>query len=152
MPHSTSTGSHMRAASQHRSSSSKPHGETNDDNATEKFPDFDAGIANGQSGVPLRTNSHAVNSSSHESAAGDRWQARRDSRFRWAQNTPAAYAQGQNRRTSISQAFRHMRSASVSHNAQEIAGALRAPVSWKLIVIANPLLPGWVPIMLMPLV
>jgi hypothetical protein len=124
----------MRAPSQHRPSSSKPHGETNGDsgNGTEKFPDFDAGITNGQSASPLGPNGYALNGASHGS--GDRWQARRDSRVRWAPNAPAAHAQGHNRSTSMSQAFRHIRSASVSQNAHEIAGALRAPVSWKLIV------------------
>ncbi|KAH8906751.1 TPT-domain-containing protein [Coniochaeta sp. PMI_546] len=123
----------MRAASQHRSSSSRPHGEANGDssNGTEKFPDFDTGITNGRSASPLRSNGYAINGATHDS--GDRWQARRDSRVRWAPNGPPAHAQGHNRRASISQAFRHMRSASVSQNAHEVAVALRAPVSWKLI-------------------
>ncbi|KAB5585763.1 triose-phosphate transporter family-domain-containing protein [Coniochaeta sp. 2T2.1] len=133
MPHSTSTGSHMRAASQHRSSSSKPHTETTGDssNGTEKFPDFDAGIVNGRSASPPRVNGYALHGT--PPVSGDRWQARRDSRVRWAPNGTPVHAQGHNRRTSISQTFRHMRSASVSQNAHEIADALRAPVSWKLI-------------------
>lgn len=141
MPHSTSTSSHMRQASQHRSSSSKPHGETNGDltNATEKFPDFDADITHGRSASPLRPNGYALNGASHDS--GDRWQGRRDSRIRWAPNAPQSHTPGHNRRASISQALRHMRSASVSQNAQEIAGALRAPVSYKLIVCVVALLP-----------
>lgn len=137
MSHSSGrASSHMRQASQHRSSSARPHGEANGDadTGTEKFPDFDHAAINGRLSSPHRS----IGQMDGPSPA--RWQGRRDSRVRWAANgqTPHNHNPGHGRRSSISQAIRHMRSASMSQNAQEVAAALRAPVSWKLIVCVNP--------------
>lgn len=130
MPHSTArASSHMRTASQHRSSSAKPHGETNGDTdtGTEKFPDFDHAAINGRLSSPHRPIGQM------DGASPARWQGRRDSRVRWANGQPS-HNPGHGRRSSISQAIRHMRTASVSQNAHEVAAALRAPVSYRLIV------------------
>lgn len=136
MPHSTShsTGSHMRATSQSRSSSVRPYAESNGGSGhgeTEKFPDFDAGFVfpSGQTtGQRWPQNGAAALSS-------DRWHARRDSRVKWAPRAPLPASSGHGRsKSSIGNAFRRMRSASVSQNAHDIADALRAPFSWKLIV------------------
>lgn len=140
MPHSTSAshsaGSHMRAAS--RSSTTRSFAEPNGASGsaqggeTEKFPDFDAGTAghalpNGQQSQRWPQNGY-TNGNGNGTATKplDRWQARRDSRVRWAP--------GHGRQASITNAVHRMRSASMSQNAHEIAEALRAPVSWKLIV------------------
>jgi solute carrier family 35 protein E1 len=130
----------MRAASQTRSSGTKSHADSNGgpgQGETEKFPDFDAGYAvaaNGQfAGQRWQPNGH-VNGNTTPSA--DRWHARRDSRVRWAPREPVSGPPGAayGRRTSLSNAMHRMRSVNMSQNAQEIADALRAPVSWKLIV------------------
>lgn len=129
MPHSTSSGSSMRDPSLNRSSSLKAHGEANGDSThtTEKFPDLDTGSL-GQSASPWRQDGYANGSA----APVDRWQARRNSRVTWAPNESQNY--GQNRLRRASNAIGHMRSGSMSQNAQEIADALRAPVSYRLIV------------------
>ncbi|KAK3997106.1 triose-phosphate transporter family-domain-containing protein [Cladorrhinum sp. PSN332] len=102
---------------------------------TEKFPDFDAAHVfegkqqNGHSG------SNHSNHSNH---------ARRDSRVKWSSKPPpSSYAYAANghahgharRKSSISNAIQRLRSGSMRENAHEIADALRAPVSWKLIML-----------------
>ena len=105
----------------------------------EKFPDHnDAaflgngngnGIATARTPSPLKANGDAPRSS-------DRWLpvSRPDSQSKglgWS-----ASGRGHNRQKSLSEAFHHIRhrNGSVSQNAHEIADALRAPVSPKLIV------------------
>ncbi|KAL2126299.1 hypothetical protein VTI74DRAFT_2075 [Chaetomium olivicolor] len=120
----------MRAASQSRPPSARLVPETNEE--TEKFPDFDAGhvFSNGQPpGQRWHHNGYANGNGSATNSSG-RWHARRDSRVRW---TVSPGAQGHGRKSSISNAVHRMRSGSMSQNAHEIADALRAPVSWKLI-------------------
>ncbi|GAB1313066.1 ER to Golgi transporter [Madurella fahalii] len=145
MPHSTShsSGSHMRAASQTRPSTSttRTFPETDDSSAhaeTEKFPDFDVGHAavNGQStNQRWQQNGFAYGNGSAKHSS-DRWHARRDSRVRWApRDPPSSGSAGHARGNSIGNAFHRMRSGSMSQNAHEIADALRAPVSWKLIAL-----------------
>ena len=140
MPHSTShsTGSHMRAASQSRSSTNKSFGEPHGGSGqgeTEKFPDFDAGQAF-PSGQPSgqRWQQNGLTPGNGDASHAGRWHARRDSRVRWAPRDAVSGSSGHSKKASISNAVHRMRSASMSQNAQEIAGALRAPVSWKLIV------------------
>lgn len=140
MPHSTphSTGSHMRAASQSRSSTARPPiGESNGapgQGGTEKFPDFDAGHAlpNGPTTTGQRWQQNGYAYGNGSATNPDRWHARRDSRVRWAPREPLNLGHG--KKNSISNAIHRMRSGSMSQNAHEIADALRAPVSWKLIV------------------
>lgn len=81
--------------------------------------------------LPLHNNLH-----SHE-----RWQARRDSRIGHNWGNGSAFAGGSGgarhgRQKSLSEAIRTVRDrkGSVTQNAQEIAEALKAPVSGKLIV------------------
>ncbi|KAK0741679.1 triose-phosphate transporter family-domain-containing protein [Apiosordaria backusii] len=125
MPHSTS---HMRAPSQNRLSNangSPAH------SGTEKFPDFDAAHVF-DSSAPNGGRQQNGYGYSKESVTH---QARRDSRVKWA---PAASSNSYGharKRSSISNAMHRMRSGSMSQNAHEIAGALRAPVSWKLIAL-----------------
>ncbi|KAK4155236.1 triose-phosphate transporter family-domain-containing protein [Chaetomidium leptoderma] len=147
MPHSTShsmshsTGSHMRAPSQSRSSTSgRALADSNGGPGqpeTEKFPDFhDAGHAflSAQPATQRWPQNGAAygNGSATQS---DRWHARRDSRVRWAPREPISGSSGHGKTNSISNAVHRMRSASMSQNAHEIAEALRAPVSWKLIAL-----------------
>ncbi|EAQ83848.1 hypothetical protein CHGG_10252 [Chaetomium globosum CBS 148.51] len=139
MPHSTShsTGSHMRAASQTRSSTNKSFGESHGgpgQGETEKFPDFDAGqtLPGGQpSGQRWQQN--GLTPGNGDASHAGRWHARRDSRVRWAPPDATSGFSGHSKKARISSTVHRMRSASMSQNAQEIAGALRAPVSWKLI-------------------
>ncbi|KAK4178536.1 triose-phosphate transporter family-domain-containing protein [Triangularia setosa] len=134
MPHSTS---HMRAPSQNRLSNangSPAH------NGTEKFPDFDAAHvfdSSAPNGGRQQQNGYGY---SKESATQpeQRWHAhtRRDSRVKWAPGAASNSSYGHARkRSSISTAIHRMRSGSMSQNAHEIADALRAPVSWKLITL-----------------
>jgi solute carrier family 35 protein E1 len=69
----------------------------------------------------------------------DRWQARRDSAPKyWSNGNPAAAAGRHARQKSLNEAWKTIRApgrrASVTQNAHEIADALKAPVSPKLIV------------------
>lgn len=142
MPHSTSSGTTtMRAPSLNRSSNLKPHAETNGNShggGTERFPDFDLSSSghggNGRSPSPCKPNGY-VNGSAQPS---DRWKPRRDSQARGVRWAPTGQSQdataGHARHTSFSNAIRTIRSGSVSQNAHEIADALRAPVSYKLLV------------------
>lgn len=139
MPHSTS---HMRAPSQNRLSNangSPAH------NGTEKFPDFDAAhvfdsSAPNGGGRQQQQNGYGYSrESATQQQPEQRWHAhahaRRDSRVKWAPGAASSHAYGHARkRSSISTAIHRMRSGSMSQNAHEIADALRAPVSWKLIV------------------
>ncbi|KAK5660865.1 hypothetical protein OQA88_12236 [Cercophora sp. LCS_1] len=135
MPHSTADDS-MRSSPLNHTSSSKAHHETNGDapnGGTEKFPDFDAGAppTNGQA-----PGSHWQNGYTNGGTnLSDRWHARRDSRVKWAGNGAQQSHLGHGRQKSLSNAIRHMRSGSMSQNAHEIADALRAPVSYKLITL-----------------
>ncbi|KAK4662659.1 hypothetical protein QC763_605520 [Podospora pseudopauciseta] len=138
MPHSTS---HMRAPSQNRLSNangSPAH------NGTEKFPDFDAAhvfdsSAPNGGGRQQQQNGYGYSrESATQQQPEQRWHAhahaRRDSRVKWAPGAASSHAYGHARkRSSISTAIHRMRSGSMSQNAHEIADALRAPVSWKLI-------------------
>jgi solute carrier family 35 protein E1 len=65
----------------------------------------------------------------------DRWQPRRDSRF-GHMNSAAAGAARHGRQKSLTEAIRTIRTrkASVTQNAHEIAEALKAPLSPRLIV------------------
>jgi solute carrier family 35 protein E1 len=136
MPHahsaSRSTGSHMRAASQSRTSTGRALAESNGgpgQGETEKFPDFDAGhlFPSIQPSGPRWQQNGTNGSATHP----ERWHARRDSKVKWASREPISGSMGHRKTNSIVQ---RMRSASMSQNAHEIAEALRAPVSWRLVV------------------
>lgn len=113
-------------------------------NATFKFPAFqpdllpmpeedDYGHSSSRSGSP--------NYQAHLNgnvATPERWQPRRDSRVSFSRGTAAASAR-HGRQKSLGEAIRTIRTrkGSVSQNAHEIADALKAPLSPKLIVCCN---------------
>ncbi|KAK3320964.1 triose-phosphate transporter family-domain-containing protein [Cercophora scortea] len=150
MPHSTSTShsttagsSSIRTPSLNRQAGLKPYSETNGaahHQETEKFPDFDVGHVfpngNGRAPSPRRQNGYTNGASNGATQPSGMWNPRRDSRVRWntkREAPPAAYGHG--RQQSITNAIRHIRSGSMSHNAHEIADALRAPVSYSLVIL-----------------
>lgn len=139
MPHSTN-GDSMRTSPVNRTTTLKSSHEANGDapnGGTEKFPDFDTGSshANGQAPGSHWQNGYANGGTN----LSDRWHARRDSRVKWAGNGAQQSHLGHGRQKSLSNAIRHIRSGSMSQNAHEIADALRAPVSYKLIVWVHAL-------------
>lgn len=117
----------------------KQHVDFADDNqeATEKFPDFDTQV-NGTAFHPYGVNGH----SNGALRPVDRWQAAKDSHtraVRWGLDEPPSHSKGHRshkRQPSLSDAIRTIRTrnGSMSQNAHEIADALKAPVSAKLIV------------------
>lgn len=125
--------------------------DSNNDSGLEKFPDhIDSPLYNGSgtsvSPIPgLNIYSNGINGTTTQPPSGDRWLPKREPRksIKWGQlgqpPPSSAYGLGQTRQTrqkSISETFRTIRdrNGSVSQNAQDIAGALRAPLSYKLIV------------------
>lgn len=68
--------------------------------------------------------------------SAEQWRPRRDSRLTYANGTAQGPSTRHGRQKSLSEAIRTIRTrkASVSQNAHEIADALKAPLSPKLIV------------------
>lgn len=141
--HSGPTGSTMRAHSQARPNQNPytgMNGSLQHHGDTEKFPDFDVGqhvFANGRATSPRRHNGYGgygYSNGTTQPSSSDRWHARRDSRVKWAPSDRPSPSYGHSRKPSISRAIRHIRSGSMSQNAHELADALRAPISYKLIV------------------
>ncbi|KAI1411177.1 TPT-domain-containing protein [Hypoxylon sp. FL1857] len=147
MPHSTSSGSYAREPSVPRSSTKQQEDRDSDaGSGLEKFPDHvdsPAMRTNGVRPISPGLNAYGIGLSGGAQLNGDRWQPRRDlsaSRgVRWGSPLgPSAGApRGHGRQKSISEAFRTIRgrSTSVSQNAHELADALRAPISPKLIIL-----------------
>lgn len=132
MPHSTTMDS---SSVPNRSPNLATIGEADgNSHMMEKFPEhLDAHMPNGtRSTSPRRANGHL------NGGAGDRWVPRRASNqargVRWDQSP-----YGHGRQKSLSDAIRTIRTrhGSVSQNAQEIADALKAPVSPRLIVCVS---------------
>lgn len=161
MAHSTTSGSYSRDASTSRANAKSAGADSSADSGLEKFPDhvdspmFTSGNGAGSSStspVPgLNIYANGIGGSS--SPAADRWAPRKGSRsIRWGQTEQPPggfYAPGgtrPGRQKSISEAFRSIRgrNGSVSQNAHELAGALRAPVSYSLIVslVSSPCIVG----------
>lgn len=124
--------------------SSERHWSSSSDRAdTFKFPDFDQSISIGDPLVTQeeerdRVPSPRPRSKPNGSLYGDRWQHRRDNHIAW-DNGHATVPSGPSRhkrQPSLSDAIRTIRTrkGSVSANAHEIAEALKAPISFKLIV------------------
>ncbi|KAI0181550.1 TPT-domain-containing protein [Hypoxylon sp. FL1284] len=149
MPHSTSSGSYGQEPSVSRSSG-KHLGEPDSDTSSglEKFPDHidsPAMRANGARSIsPVGLNAYGVGLSGGAHLNGDRWLPRRDlstsrgpgSGVRWG--SPLGPSPGHTRgQKSIGNALRTIRgrNGSVSQNAHELADALRAPISPKLIIL-----------------
>ena len=113
----------------------------------EKFPDLD----HSQSGDYLTTidssDEGATTSSRTPSPAkangvlhSERWHARKDHHLVWGNgHTNITPPRAQGRQRSLSDAFKTIRSrkASVSENAREVAEALKAPVSMKIVVCTS---------------
>ncbi len=113
----------------------------------EKFPDLD----HSQSGDYLTaidaSDEGATTSSRTPSPAksngilhSERWQARKDHHLVWGNgHTNITPPRPQGRQRSLSDAFKTIRSrkASVSENAREVAEALKAPVSMKIVVCTS---------------
>ncbi|KAL8831472.1 MAG: hypothetical protein Q9191_000844 [Dirinaria sp. TL-2023a] len=115
-------------------SSSSERGETI------KFPSFDQSVPSEDILPTLeeerdRVPSPRPLSKANGSAYSDRWQHRRDNHIAWDEGPPRGLARHK-RQPSLSDAIRTIRTrrGSVSANAQEIAEALKAPISFKLIV------------------
>jgi solute carrier family 35, member E1 len=132
MPHSTLEESQRRGSSINRATAFKL---SNDILSMEKFPDHTDGFVSqpeGRSPSPRK-----VNSQLNGFTPTDRWQPRRESVSELAQWSGRGIGgRSHGRQKSLSDAFRTIRTrrGSVSANAHEIAEALKAPVSPKLIV------------------
>lgn len=118
-----------------RSSSSNPR---------EKFPELDAPQSRDYS--PEYDESESGRNASARTLSpaktngvlhSERWQTRKDSHLAWGNgHLSVAGPRQHGRQRSISDAFRNIRTrkASVSENAHEIAEALKAPISLKILV------------------
>lgn len=146
MPHSTTSGSITQTSSVNRSQHSpRPYGDidslsANGNGGMEKFPDhIDSHLTNGsRAPSPAKSNGYALPGAP---VGGDRWQPRKESlqgrSVRWGapgQQVPTRYGHG--RQKSLGDAIHNIRTrgGSVGQNAHEIADALKAPVSPRLIV------------------
>ncbi|ORY64210.1 triose-phosphate transporter [Pseudomassariella vexata] len=154
MPHSTTSGSYSRDPSVSRSTT-KSAADGSVDSGLEKFPDFNnidaPPFSNGltsASPVGLGLNGYGNSNGLNRglSPFADRWQPKKDQTrgVQWGQLGRSAVpsqvrggAPDHEKQKSIGEAFRTIRdrNGSVSQNAHEIAGALRAPVSAKLIIL-----------------
>ncbi len=118
-----------------RSSSSNPR---------EKFPDLDtsqSGHCFPEYGESETGRSASVRTSSPAKTSGglhsERWRTRKDNHLAWGDgHLNVAGPRQHGRHRSISDAFRNIRTrkASVSENAHEIAEALKAPISFRILV------------------
>lgn len=109
--------------------------------STFKFPAFQPDVLPPHSedttidiGIPVRSPSPLKNGE-NGFPPGDRWYPRKDKAARWG-NGNAVGGTRHGRQKSLSEAIRTIkgRRASISQNAHEIADALKAPISAKLIV------------------
>lgn len=113
-------------------------------NPREKFPDLDALLFGDQfSGYDESETSRNAGARTLSPARtngvlhSERWQTRKDNHLAWGDgHLNAAGPRQHGRQRSISDAFRNIRNrkASVSENAHEIAEALRAPISLRILV------------------
>lgn len=136
----TSTTSTLRAPSLSRSSNMKAYVE-DDDATTEKFPDFNNNAVTGSLGrdpSPRLANGSAAHLKTRSVDLGGRWMPRRQSQALGEPRWTSGGGHGHDRQKSLSDALRTIkaRQGSVSQNAHEIADALKAPVSPRLIVRA----------------
>ena len=116
--------------------------------ANEKFPDFDANINAGIDSISVNQEQSATRVSGRTPSPSKLngilengpWQSQRDGHLAWGigSNNVAGPRQ-HGRQKSIGDAIRTIRGrkASVSENAQELAEALKAPLSVKLVVSAK---------------
>ncbi|KAH9907851.1 TPT-domain-containing protein [Xylariomycetidae sp. FL2044] len=152
MPHSTSSGSYARESSIPRPGTRQSTDRDNDSSSgLEKFPDhIDSPSMRAQgarSASPAALNAYGIGLNGASGGSylnGDRWQPRKDlSASRGVRFGPSPLGpssgptRGHGRQKSIGEAFRNLRgrNGSVSQNAHELADALRAPISPKLIIL-----------------
>jgi solute carrier family 35, member E1 len=134
MPHSTLNSSSIGGLALNRPSNLKSFGDAKGE-PMEKFPEYPGSQfgSGARESSPRKSNGHANGGAT----SSDRWLPRRESSqsrgTRWGQ---PEYGHGHERQKSLGDAIRTIRTrhGSVSQNAHEIADALRAPVSPKLIV------------------
>ena len=110
----------------------------------EKFPDFDSSLCADRLATIDASDEGATTSSRTPSPAkpngilhSERWQPKKDHHLVWGNGHINVTPQRQhNRQRSLSDAFKTIRSrkASVGENAREVAEALKAPVSFKIVV------------------
>ena len=83
-----------------------------------------------------RSSSPQVTPRANGSVHSARWQSRKDGHTMWANAHANGGASRHGRQKSLSDAIRNIRTrqGSVSANAQEIAEALKAPISYRLVV------------------
>ena len=113
----------------------------------EKFPDLDHSPSGDYLTAIDATDEGATTSSRTPSPAksngilhSERWQARKDHHLVWGNgHTNVTPPRQHGRQRSLSDAFKTIRSrkASVSENAREVAEALKAPVSMKIVVCTS---------------
>ena len=143
MPHSTTSSASIRAPSLNRTASLKSalhdHGPGADHPSAaaqmlEKFPEYPDGLLNPSTADARHSSPSRANGYANGAASAERWQPRRSSRgVTWSQqNQPKGHRRG----SSITDAVRNFRNrhGSISQNAHEIADALKAPVSPRLVV------------------
>ncbi|KAI0406372.1 triose-phosphate transporter [Xylaria palmicola] len=152
MPQSTTSGSYSRESSVSRSNSKSLLGSGSGDgngdgdagSGLEKFPDhIDSPSMRNLVGRPFSPgglNGYGVGLNGAARLNADRWMPAASRNVRWgplgsATSTPMPPREGRGRQKSIGEAFRTIRErrGSVSQNAHEIADALKAPISAKLI-------------------
>lgn len=148
MPHSTASGPYSRESSVSRSNSKTPGAPGDGDGDTgsglEKFPDHidSPSMRNlvARSLSPGGLNGYGIGLNGAARLNGNRWLPAASKNVRWGPSglsTPLPPRGGHSQQKSISEAFRTIRDrrGSVSQNAHEIADALKAPVSAKLIAL-----------------
>lgn len=142
MPHSMISGSEQRAPSQSRSKGPRDASVDSREATTEKFPDFESSSSTynpspaSQGRSASRPNGYANGATPYYT---ENWRPRSQSTARgakWTASLPGQAMRGHGRQKSINDTLREIRARgeSVSQNAHQVAGALRAPVSPKLIV------------------
>ncbi|KAJ4401312.1 hypothetical protein N0V82_010877 [Gnomoniopsis sp. IMI 355080] len=137
------SGSEQRAPSQSRSKGPRDASVDSREATTEKFPDFESSSSTynpspaSQGRSASRPNGYANGATPY---FADNWRPRSQSTARgakWTPSLPGQAMRGHGRQKSINDTFREIRArgGSVSQNAHQVAGALRAPVSPKLIIL-----------------
>jgi solute carrier family 35, member E1 len=120
-----------------------PSHEKPEPHATFKFPAFQPDLLPTHEEEPFGLTSSRSASPNHPpqqngGASTDRWQPRKEQRYGYANGSAHAPTTRHGRQKSLSEAFRTIRApgrkASISQNAHEIADALKAPLSPRLIV------------------
>lgn len=110
--------------------------------ATFKFPAFEPDLLPTHEEEPYSLSSSRNASPSHgahtngHAVPAERWQPRREARVGFATHSKGGPSNRHGRQKSLSEAFQTIRTrkGSVSQNAHEIADALKAPLSPKLVV------------------